>query len=375
MNMKKCAPKIRLSSPWFGDEEIAAVSRVLCSNRISMGNEVKQFECELHSFFGRKDTNISCVSSCTAAIQLAIQASGFVHGDEILVPTYTFVATFQAITAAGTRPVPCDIDLDDGFINIDDARSRTTGKTTAILPVLFAGCDGKIGRLQQFAEDYGLKIIEDAAHSFGDENISLRNSILCFSFDAIKNISCGDGGAILTPDDEIAEKIKDIRLLGVIGDTDRRFNGERSWDFDVTEQGWRYHMNDLSAAIGRAQLAKFQAIKQIRCSIARTYVDRLAHLNHVRLLPINFRTAVPHIFPIIIKNGKRDELKRYLERNGIETGVQYKPNHLLSFFNLGYDLPKAMELYNSILSIPIHPLLSESDVIFIIECIKKFFYD
>ncbi|MDR2598443.1 MAG: aminotransferase class I/II-fold pyridoxal phosphate-dependent enzyme, partial [Holosporales bacterium] len=195
---------IRLSSSWFGDAEIEAVSRVLLAQKVSMGSEVKQFEDELLSFFGRKDANVSCVSSCTAALHLALQASGIGSGDDVLVPTFTFVATFQAISATGARPIPCDIDLDDGFIDIDDARSRVTRSTKAIVPVLFAGCDEKIYRLHQLAEDYGLKIVEDAAHSFGNEKIASRNSVLCFSFDAIKNISCGDGGAILTSDDEIA---------------------------------------------------------------------------------------------------------------------------------------------------------------------------
>ncbi|MDR1289400.1 MAG: DegT/DnrJ/EryC1/StrS family aminotransferase [Holosporales bacterium] len=364
---------IRLSAPWFGDAEVEAVARVLKSQKVGMGAEVKQFEAELLSFFGRNDTNISCVSSCTAAIHLSLQACGIGQGDEVLVPTLTFVSTFQAVRATGARPIPCDIDLDDGFIDLDDARSRITRNTKAIVPVLFAGCDWKIDRLQQLAEDYGLKIIEDAAHSFGNENIASRDSVLCFSFDAIKNISCGDGGAILTSDDEVANKIKDIRLLGVIGDTDLRFQGKRSWDFDVTEQGWRYHMNDISAAIGRAQLAKFPLIKQKRQANARIYMDRLLPISQISLFPINAKTAVPHIFPIIVKNGRRDDLKDFLARNGIETGIQYKPNHLLSLFNLGYNLPKAMKLYGSILSIPVHPLLSEEDITFVANCIKKFF--
>jgi dTDP-4-amino-4,6-dideoxygalactose transaminase len=132
-------------------------------------------------------------------------------------------------------------------------------------------------------------------------------------------------------------------------------------------------MNDISAAIGRAQLAKFPLIKQKRQANAKIYMDRLLPISQISLFPINAKTAVPHIFPIIVKNGRRDDLKDFLARNGIETGIQYKPNHLLSLFNLGYNLPKAMKLYGSILSIPVHPLLSEEDITFVANCIKKFF--
>ena len=364
---------IKLSSAFFDQEEIEAVARVLKSQVVNMGIETKLFEEELQSFFKRPDSKVTCVHSCTAAIQLSIQALGISQGDEVLVPTFTFVSTFQAIKANGATPIPCDIDLDDGFINLDDAKSRLTSKSKAIIPVLFAGCSSKIDKVYQFAKEHNLNVIEDAAHSFGDENIAERNGILCFSFDPIKNISCGDGGCVFTSQSEITEKLKDMRLLGIIGDTEKRFNGLRSWDSDVKEQGWRLHMNNISAAIGRAQLAKFPKIRELRQRNVKSYTIALNNILDVQLLQINFKTAVPHIFPVLIKNGKRDLLKNFLAEKGIETGIQYKPNHLLTYFNLGYDLPNSMKFYSEILSLPIHPLLSEEDIEYVIENIKLFF--
>lgn len=364
---------IKLSSAYFGQEEINAVAKVLKSQVVNMGLETKLFEEELQLFFKRNESKVTCVQSCSAAIQLSVQALGISQGDEVLVPTFTFVSTFQAIKANGAIPVPCDIDLDDGFINLDDAKSRLNSKTKAIIPVLFAGCSSKIDKVYQFAEENNLKIIEDAAHSFGDENIAKRDGVLCFSFDPIKNISCGDGGCVLTSQNEITEKLKDMRLLGVIGDTEKRFNGLRSWDSDVKEQGWRLHMNNISAAIGRAQLKKFPQIRKLRQRNSKMLANSLIDIKNIQLLPINFKTAVPHIFPILVKNGKRDSLKNFLAEKGIETGIQYKPNHLLTYFNLGYDLPNAMKFYSEILSLPIHPLVSEEDIEYIIENIKLFF--
>lgn len=365
--------KIRLSSAYFGEEEIEAVARVLRSQVVNMGMEVKFFEEELQRFWNRKEAKVTCMHSCSAALQLSIQACGISKNDEVLLPTLTFVSTCQAVKANGATPIPCDVDLDDGFINLDDAKSRLTSKTKAIIPVLFAGCSSKIEKVYQFAREHDLHIIEDAAHCFGDENISKRDGIICFSFDPIKNISCGDGGCVLTTQDEITERLKDMRLLGVIGDTEKRFLGRRSWDADVKDLGWRLHMNNIAAAIGRAQLAKFPEIKKLRQRNANFYLQKLADIPEIQPFPINAKTAVPHVFPITVKNGKRDKLQKFLADAGIETGIQYKPCHLLSYFNMGYNLPQSEKLYLEILSLPIHPLVSEDDLEYIVFHIKKFF--
>ena len=365
--------QIKLSSAYFGNDEAEAVARVLKTQVVNMGVEVKLFEEELQQFFGRRDADVTCVHSCSAALQLSIQTCDIKAGDEVLVPTFTFVSTFQAIKANRAVPTPCDVDPRDGFIDLGDAEKRITKRTKAIIPVLFAGCSSKIDEVYKFANAHNLKVIEDAAHCFGDENIAQRDGIMCFSFDPIKNISCGDGGCILTKHKNITKRLKDMRLLGVIGDTERRFQGKRSWNSDVTELGWRLHMNNIAAAIGRAQLAKFPEIRRLRQQNAKIYLQHLADVSEIQLFPINAKTAVPHIFPIIVKNGRRNELQKYLSDAGIETGVQYKPNHLLSYFNMGYALPNAEKLYSEILSLPVHPLVTKEDVEYIIEKIKSFF--
>ena len=361
---------IKLSSSWLGEGEIQNVKRVMMSQSINMGMETKRFEEALCDFFGGQK-HVSCTGSCTAALHLALQCNDIKKGDEVLVPTYTFIATFQAIKATGATPVPCDVDLDDGFLNIDDATARCNSKTKAILPVLFAGCSAKIDRVYEFAKSRSIKVIEDAAHCFGDENISKRDGTLCFSFDPIKNITCISGGAVLTSDQELAQRINDARLLGVMGDTEARYRGERSFDAQTEAQGWRYHMNDVEAAVGLAQLEKFEQIKNLRQKYANMYIKALGSLESIKLFPINTKTAVPHIFPIIIANKKRDALRKHLLQHGISTGIQYKPNHLLEYFQMGYDLPNSVWLFENIISLPLHPLLSDDDVEYIIDKIKN----
>ncbi len=365
---------IKLSSPYVDQDEKDAVCRVLDSHVLNMGVETREFERELKNFWGREDINVCCVNSCTAALQIAMQSHGIGNDDEVLVPSFTFVSTFQAVSATGAIPIPVDIDIDDGFISIDDIKNRISKKTRCIIPVLFAGCDQKIDKIYDFADHNNLIVIEDAAHSFGDEDIIKRAGTLCFSFDAIKNITCSDGGAIVTSNNEVYNKLKDIRLLGVIGDTEARYNGQRSWNSDTVDQGWRYHMSNICASIGRAQLRKFEGIIKYRRQLySRMYVEGLHDIEWIKLFPIKYKTSVPHIFPIILPNENvRNHLKKYLLDNGIESGIQYKPNHLLTKFNRGYNLPKTEELYSRILSIPVHPRLSEDEVSYIIDKIRNF---
>lgn len=361
---------IKLSSPFYSNEECEAVCRVLNSQVACMGEETMLFEQELSSFL---QTNVLCVSSGTAALQLALQSIDIQPGDNILVPSFTFVATFQAIKALNAIPIPCDIDIQTCFLDRNDVEKRINKKTKAILPVLYAGIDIGISEIYNLAHTYNLHVIEDAAHSFGNLQITKRKGILCFSFDAIKNLSCTDGGAIACQDKNILERIQDARLLGIIGDTECRYKNQRSWDFDVQSQGWRYHMSNLCAAIGRTQLRKFSKLADNRKKIANLYLNELKNIPEIRLLPIDTNISVPHIFPIIINNNKRNELRNFLLQNNIGCGVQYKPNHLLTYFNLNYSLPNTEWIYDHILSIPLHPLLTEQEVEFIIEKIKQFF--
>lgn len=364
---------IKLSSPCLGEMEKEAVCRVLDSHVINMGKETMEFEKELAVFFNLPTDNVVCVNSCTAALHLSLQSVGVGIGDEVLVSTYTFISTFQAISATGAIPIPVDIDFDDAFINFEDLQRKLTDKTKAIIPVFFAGCGvEKIEKIYDFAKRNNLYVIEDAAHCFGDENISNHRGIICFSFDAIKNITCSDGGCVIAKDHVTANSIRDTRLLGVMGDTDARYKGQRSWNADTTEQGWRYHMSNICAAIGRAQLSRFHEFKQKRQQYSKMYTNGLKSNKNIQLFPINFETAVPHIFPIIVKNGMRNNLKNYLFEREIETGVQYKPNHLLTKFNRKYQLPNAERLYESILCIPLHPKLSEDNINYIIDQINEF---
>lgn len=360
-------PLIRLSKSVIGEGEMREVRRILENGFLGMGPETQKFEQELAGYIGG-DREVCCVNTGTAALHLALQACGIGTGDEVLVPSLTFVATFQAISATGAVPVACDVDEAAVFIDVNDARRKLTSRTKAVLPVHYASAVGDLEGVYQLAKEHGLRVIEDAAHAFGGtyrgKKIGGAGDIICFSFDGIKNITSGEGGAVVTGDRTIIEYVQDARLLGVVKDTESRYRRERSWEFDVTHQGFRYHMSDIMAAIGRVQLRRLETeFTPKRRELAAYYRKRLAGMDGVSLFEGDLESIVPHIMPVRIHGGLRDAARRALTDINIQTGIQYKPNHLLAYYGGGkVKLPVAEKLYEELLTLPLHPELDNNGV-------------
>ena len=363
---------IRLSKSVIGNEEIKAVNEVLSKEFLGMGEQVMNFENNLSLIFNR---DVVCVNTGTSALHLAVQACGIGHGDEILVQSMTYLASFQAISSTGAKPISCEIDPNTCTIDLRDAKNRITKNTKAIMPVHYCGNPGDLNKIYEFAKNHKLRVIEDSAHAFGTiykgKKIGSFGDICCFSFDGIKNITSGEGGAVISSDKKFINKVKDLRLLGVQKDSDNRYKNERTWDFDVNSQGWRYHMSNIMAAIGIEQLKKFELFQSKRKSLAKQYVSELKNETKIKLIEIDYDLVNPHIFVIRVINGKRDFLKSNLEKSGIQTGIHYKPNHLLSYY-FSYNLPITESIYKEILTLPLHPDLSFSEVKFICNEIKNF---
>tara|TARA_B100001758_G_C18399468_1_gene608032 strand:- start:808 stop:1974 length:1167 start_codon:yes stop_codon:yes gene_type:complete len=367
---------IRLSKSCICEDEKKAVKKILDKEFLGMGPEVKSFEDELSEFFGR---DAVCVVNGTAALHLALQAIGVSEGDEIIVPSLTYLASFQAITASGAIPVPCDIEKET--FNIDPAaiKKLINSKTKAIMPVFYAGGVGNLEDINDIARLNNIRVVEDAAHAFGtqykNKRIGSFGDISCFSFDGIKNITSGEGGCIVADDKDVLNKIRNARLLGVENDTEKRFNNDRSWIFDVKEQGWRYHMSDIMAAIGRIQLRRFDELKFQRQKLATKYQQILGSDPRIKLLKHNYDDIVPHIYVIqLLDNIAFNEIKEYFLQKGIHIGRHYMPNHKLSFFSGSNKdgLENTLDIAEKIITLPLHPDLSIQEVDYICETLKGF---
>lgn len=366
---------IRLSKSSLDSREKDAVCRILDSEFLGMGKEVGHFESDLKNFFQRE---VVCVASGTAALHLALQALDIKRGDEVLIQSLTYVASFQAIAATGATPVPCDVNPSTLCINLSDAKKKLSNRTRAIMPIHYAGKPQQMSEIMKFAKDNGLRIIEDSAHAFGSyykgKKVGSFGDITCFSFDGIKNITSGEGGCVVSNDEAIIQKVKDARLLGVQGDSENRVKRSRSWQFDVAALGWRYHMSDIMAAIGRVQLQKHDTFSEIRKRASQQYTQHLKEIDGIYPIFKNFTDWTPHIYPVkISEHLDRETFRKKLLEMGVETGFHYLPNHLHSYFQKLYPtaLPNTEQIACQLVSLPLHVDLNDDDLKYVCDCIRE----
>ena len=362
---------IRLSKSCLSLAEKQAVMAVLDKGFLGMGTEVQRFENALEAFFGRPAV---CVNTGTAALHLALQAAGIKGGDEVLIPSLTYVASFQAVSATGATPIACDINPLSLTLDWRDAEKRLSPRTKAVMPVHYSGGVGDLSGTYAFAHRHGLRVIEDAAHAFGSTyrgaRVGATGDVTCFSFDGIKNITSGEGGCVVTSDQDVLRRIRDARLLGVEKDSERRYAGERSWEFDVSAQGWRYHMSDIMAAIGLVQLGRLEEFAEKRRALAMRYDELLSTVAKIFRLPHDYAEVVPHLYPILLPEGAdRRAIRSRMLDAGIQTGVHYQPNHTLTFFHHNETLPLPIinNIFPRLLSLPLHPELHISNVDFCVS--------
>lgn len=365
---------IRLSKSSIADDEIRAVTAVLQKEFLGMGAYVATLENKLNSILKRP---VVAVSSGTAALQLALQAIGVGPGDEVIVQSLTYVAAFQAISATGARPVSCEVDKRTMTLDVEKVERAITPATRAIMIMHYGGFVSDTRKIYDLAKSYNLRIVEDAAHAFGSLNgnelCGAVGDIVCFSFDGIKNITCGEGGALVTDDAAVVAYVKDARLLGVEKDTDARIENRRSEKYDVKIQGWRYHMSNINAAIGVAQLNRAHKMFAKRQELSSFYHKQLDEVSEIRTLLPPSKAIVPHIYPLMFKNSNvRDLVRGALSEKQIQTSIHYFPNHLLSKYkDSAKSFPVTEDLYGKLLTVPLHVDLTQHDIEIICDIIIK----
>lgn len=361
---------IKVNAPYITEDEINAVIKVLRSGQLAHGPVVEEFEREFSNYLGAPYT--IAVSNGTVALYLALKALGIGSDDEVIVPDFTFIATASMVVAAGAKPVLTDINPRTYTIDPNDVRKRISSRTRAIIVVHLYGHPAKMDELADIAKDNNLYLIEDCAQAHGTEfrgiKVGVFGDVSAFSFYATKNLTMGEGGAVVTKNREIAEKVKLLRNHGQVS----RYYHE--------VVGWNFRLTSIQAAIGIQQLRKLDKMNSIRRKIAKIYLGGLQDVDDI-ILPVEMPWAkhVYHQFTIWVKEANyRNKLMEYLKSKGIQTSIHYpRPLHLqpaLSKFSLGSsEYPNSLEASRHVLSLPMHPGLTESDVHYVIESIKNFF--
>lgn len=372
--------KIPTQRPYLGLEELHAVGQVFESRWLGLGSQTQEFEQKLRILLGA--TGVVAVNSGTSAIHLALEAlvdnKHLKPGDEVIVPSLTFAATIQPIIQAGLCPVFCDVYHDSLNMNPNSVAQQITDRTRAIMPVHFGGEACDLTEIIAIASVYNLSVIEDAAHAFGStyngEFIGNHGDVVCFSFDPIKNITCLEGGAITTKDGDILAKMSTMRILGISKDTWARYQNKRLWDYDVSSRGYRYHMPNVNAAVGLEQLKRFDKFRQRKREIVSLYDKELQHLDGVVTLKHDLENTFPFFYVARFPGGVRDNLAIFLKEKGIETGIHYIPNHLHPFFSelKRNGLPETEQAFKEILTLPLYYEMTDEQVSYVIDSVKKF---
>jgi perosamine synthetase len=368
-------PVIPVHRPYLGREELDAVGRVFESRWLGMGAVTKEFEQRLREFLGVK--HVIATNTGTAALHLALDALDLQPGDEVIVPSLTFVSSVQAILAAGGRPVFCEVSDATLTVDAEDAFRRVTPRTRVIMPVHYGGRACEMDELLPSARERGIRIVEDAAHAFGSSYrgrmVGTLGDATCFSFDPIKNITCGGGGAVATDDDEIAERALPVRHAGVQADSWSRRLSERPWSYKVIVAGYRYHLSDVNAAIGLEQLKRMEAFKARKRAIVRRYDEAFHGVSGLALLRADPEATFPFSYVVRVLDGRRDGLMAHLEGQGIATTVEFTPNHLQpAFARFASPLPVTERLYEEILTLPLHVEMTDADVERVIAAVRSF---
>lgn len=367
---------IPVQRPYLGEEELRAVGGVFDTRWLGMGSITKAFEDKLREFLGAR--HVISLNTGTSALHIALDALGIGAGDEVIVPSLTFTASIQAITACGARPVFCDVLPQTLNMDLTDVASRITERTRVIMPVHYGGEPCEMDELLAIAKERGLWIVEDAAHAFGSSykgrKIGTIGHITCFSFDPIKNITCGEGGAVVTEDDELAGRIILKRILGIDTDTWSRYRNERSWSYEVVTQGWRYHLSNINAAIGLEQLKRVEEFRVKKQTVVARYDEALKNTQGLKLLQRNLLDTFPFFYVVRVLDGRRDALMAFLKDVGVGSGVHYVPNHLQPFFSeFRVSLPVTECVCDEILTLPLYFEMTDSDVETVITAVNSFF--
>ncbi len=373
--------QVRLFKPSVGEEELANIRDVFDRAWLGLGPLVGRFEEAWREYIG--SGSAMALNSATAALHMALYAYRFPPGAKVLVPAITFASTATAVLYNGLEPVFVDIDPDTLSLSLDDAERKVTTDCVAVMAVHMGGHPAPMERVNAFAERHNLIVVEDCAHTAGGtyrgRKLGTWGHMGCFSFEEKKCMTTGDGGMLVTDDVERLEALRPARWVGIDKDTWKRagrYTGKdadaRHWYYQISVLGYKYNMNDLSAAIGLAQLHKLDAMNTRRRAIIARYLAGISGLSSVRpLLPYDVENGVYWIFGV--RCDRRDDLILFLKERGIATGVHYEPlpRHPL-FAPYANATPVADRVWQTFVTLPMFSDMTDEEVDYVMAALHAF---
>ena len=377
------AAPVRFALPDIGEQEISAVVEVLRSGWITTGPKTREFEQAFARAVGASQAVI--VSSCTAALHLALEALGVGAGDEVIVPTLTFASSAAVVVHLGATPVLVDVRASDHTIDPSAIEAALTPRTRVVIPVHFGGLPCDMDEILSIARARDVKVVDDAAHCFParyrGRSVGTLADISCFSFYAIKTITTGEGGAAVTENEEWAARMRMMSLHGLSGAAWKRYLDGGKWYYEIEEPGYKYNMTDMQSAIGLVQLQRAHELLDRRRRIADAYDAAFGDYDAFEIpARLSDRDHAHHLYVLKLRPGAlrigRDEFIAELGRAGVGASLHFIPLHLHPYYRrrFGYapgDFPTALQLYERSISLPIYSRMTDDDVARVIDVVTS----
>lgn len=364
---------------YIDDKDIEAVVEVLKSDYLTTGPKVLEFEKRVADYVGAKYA--VAVNSGTAALHIACLAAGIKEGDEVITSPITFAASSNCVLYCGGTPVFADIDGDTYNINPEEIEKKITDKTKAIIPVHYTGQPCDMDRITELARKHNLLVIEDAAHALGasynDKRIGSMSDMTCFSFHPVKPITTGEGGMVVTNDEELYKKLLLFRSHGITRDDELMTENQGGWYYQQLELGYNYRITDISCALGLSQMDKLEGFLERRQEIADTYNQAFSYVKGIKI-PTQTKVARSgwHLYMIWVEPSRRKEIFDGLRKFGIGVNVHYIPVYKHPYYqNNGYlncCCENAEKFYKGAISLPIYPSLTEEQQKYVIDKVIEF---
>jgi dTDP-4-amino-4,6-dideoxygalactose transaminase len=365
--------------PHIGADTLAHVSEAFDVGWLGMGASTREFEERIADYLGLGDRHVVATNTGTSALHIALLAAGVGPGDEVITPSFNYVADHQAVRMTGAEVVMCDIRDDNLGIDVDKAEMLVTERTRAIIPLHFAGIPCDMDGVRALAERHGLRVVEDAMHAFGTRMpggmIGSFGDITCFSFDPVKIITSIDGGCVIVNSEEELQRLQHMRLLGVDKDTTERYRNKRAWEYDVVSPGFRYHLTNIMASIGISQVKRVDEFIQSRRKVCQAYSAAFAGLDGVTVPATDFADVSPFIYSLRVHDGRREALIAHLDSRQIDTGIHFVPVHRHTYFANARcgDMSVTDRVVDEVLTLPLHSNMKPEYTARVTDAIVEFF--
>jgi len=343
-----------------------------------MGASTKEFEERIAAFLRLEQRYVVATNTGTSALHIALLAAGVGPGDEVITPSFNYVADHQAVRMTGADVVMCDVRDDDLGLDVESAAEVVGKRTKAIIPLHFAGVPCDLTGVRRLAKAHGLRVVEDACHAFGTlldgRPIGSDGDIAVFSFDPVKVVTSIDGGCVVTGSEEERDGLQRRRILGVDRDTIERYKNRRAWEYDVVSDGYRYHLTNIMASVGISQIKRVAEFIASRQRVCRAYSAAFEGIDGLRVPATDFGGISPFIYSLRVLGGRREAFIAHMRSLHIDCGIHFVPVHRHAYFAHARrsDMTVTEKVVDEVVTLPLHSNMRQDFVDRVIAGVLSF---